>query len=310
MPWFKGNIHCHSCLSDGCATPEHVAKYYQFYDYDFISITDHNMFTPVDSHKTNNSFLGIPGCEYTAANYCHVLGLNLKNAVKPPVQFGKIDKIDSFSIEDSEKIYTLQDGVDQINAAGGIPVLCHPFWNWTYNWEVAEAVKNWKHFEVCNASPNCNSYPTPGGSHGDEMWDKLLSSGHRVFGVATDDAHEYYSPCDSHSPSAGRGYIVINAEKLDIDLIIKAFIAGDFYSSTGIDLDYYEFDRKKINIGIKRFETEKVWFQFFGEKGRELARNYGTESDYSIKGDEIYIRCRMSSCTGAFAWTQPVFIDN
>jgi len=30
MPWYKGNLHCHSSRSDGKATPEHVAKFYKF----------------------------------------------------------------------------------------------------------------------------------------------------------------------------------------------------------------------------------------------------------------------------------------
>lgn len=309
MPWFKGNIHCHSSNSDGRATAQNTAKFYKFNGYDFIGISDHNSLTPVENYANQAGITGIPCCEFTAPECCHVVGVNMKNSVSPEKEYDSKSIIKGFSAEESFKIRILQDGVDKINKNGGIPILCHPFWYWVYDWKIAAAVKNWKFFEICNASPDCNSYPTPAGSPGDEMWDNLLSSGHKVFGVASDDAHEYFSPYNPHSPCAGKGFIVVKSEKLEAESIVRSIIAGDFYASTGIELEEYEITRKQIKIKIKRYAREIVWFQFFGKNGKELAKTKGLEAVYEIGGSEEYVRCRMASSTGAYAWTQPVFIS-
>ena len=140
------------------------------------------------------------------------------------------------------------------------------------------------------------------------MWDILLSSGHKVLGVASDDAHEYFAPYNPHSSCAGRGFIVVKADKLEAKSIVRSIIAGNFYASTGIELEEYETSKSQIRIKIKRYARETVWFQFFGKNGKELAKTKGVEAVYEIGGSEEYIRYRMSSSTGTYAWTQPVFM--
>ena len=41
--WFKGNTHTHTLWSDGDAAPEWVVAWYKEHDYDFLSLTDHNI---------------------------------------------------------------------------------------------------------------------------------------------------------------------------------------------------------------------------------------------------------------------------
>lgn len=42
--WLKGNLHSHTTVSDGVYEPEEMAKDYAEHRYDFISMTDHNVF--------------------------------------------------------------------------------------------------------------------------------------------------------------------------------------------------------------------------------------------------------------------------
>ncbi|HEX3000373.1 MAG TPA: hypothetical protein VHR86_09090, partial [Armatimonadota bacterium] len=42
--WFRGQLHCHTYLSDGQAFPEQVAAIYKQRGYNFLAITDHNHF--------------------------------------------------------------------------------------------------------------------------------------------------------------------------------------------------------------------------------------------------------------------------
>ena len=39
--FFRGNIHCHSDLSDGQTSPEHVIGAYRDAGYDFLCLSDH-----------------------------------------------------------------------------------------------------------------------------------------------------------------------------------------------------------------------------------------------------------------------------
>ncbi|MCL5270929.1 MAG: hypothetical protein M1457_10380 [bacterium] len=42
--WYKGNIHCHSLYSDGNSFPECVVEWYKSRGYNFLALTDHNVF--------------------------------------------------------------------------------------------------------------------------------------------------------------------------------------------------------------------------------------------------------------------------
>lgn len=41
--WFKGNLHTHSLWSDGNDYPEMIVDWYVTHDYDFLSLSDHNI---------------------------------------------------------------------------------------------------------------------------------------------------------------------------------------------------------------------------------------------------------------------------
>lgn len=42
VPWFRGNLHCHTLWSDGDDLPESVAEWYRDNGYSFLAISDHN----------------------------------------------------------------------------------------------------------------------------------------------------------------------------------------------------------------------------------------------------------------------------
>ena len=42
MPWFKGNTHTHSYVSDGDTSPPEVCAWYAAHGFDFVCMTDHN----------------------------------------------------------------------------------------------------------------------------------------------------------------------------------------------------------------------------------------------------------------------------
>ena len=67
MPWFKGNTHTHSYVSDGDTSPPEVCAWYAAHGFDFVCMTDHNH--PFDATWLEGldiispSFLVIPGVD-------------------------------------------------------------------------------------------------------------------------------------------------------------------------------------------------------------------------------------------------------
>lgn len=55
---FMGDLHMHTCRSDGGQTPEKVASAYRGHGYDFLAITDHGRYYP--SLEAIDAFKGIP----------------------------------------------------------------------------------------------------------------------------------------------------------------------------------------------------------------------------------------------------------
>jgi len=206
----------------------------------------------------------------------------------------------------------LQDGVDKILAVGGIPFLCHPFWHWAYGWEMAAAVRGWRHVEICNASPDCNPQPLPGGDHQGEFWGGLLGAGHRVFGLATDDAHFHAGPFDPHRGLGGRGWITVKARSAAAPDLLAAIRDGHFYASTGVHFAEYAVDATSMRLALHSpFVGCVAAFEFYGGRdGSLLHRVVGEGAEYRFRGDEGHVRCQVVTTAGSRAWTQPVWLDD
>lgn len=301
MKWYKGTLHCHTSRSDGKATPLQVGQFYRMQGHNFLGVADHNRFTPPEEYANHVGLEGIPCCEYSGEACCHVVAVGVTESIAPTMI--KRRKPRSHTA-------ILQEGIDKTIAAGGVPVVCHPHWNWTLSANDISALKNCRHFEICNAGPDCNAHPVPGYEPGDNLWDELLTAGHRYYGLASDDAHDYFYPPTPRSPRGGTGFNVVRVPGLTKDNVIKAIRYGHFYASTGVILQDYRVTRKGISLKILNQTNERTVIQFFGSTGKELKCIQALDASYTFKGDEIYVRIRIGSTAGLWAWTQPVFLDD
>ncbi len=302
MKWFKGNVHCHTTNSDGQLSPREVAHYYKDMGFDFLGISDHFVLTNPKEYSNPPDIFPIPNCEYAGPGLEHALALWVNK---------DHERLSASDFAPDEPIGNIfQKLINIIKANNGIPVLCHPFWHWTFDFEDIKNVTGWKHFELCNAAPDCNSIPIPGFSPGDEMWDKLLTSGKIVYGLATDDAHLYNVPYRPLASLGGRGFIVVKANQLKTDSLRFAIENGHFYATTGLELDEYSLTEEKISVKIKIVHEHIASFEFIGTDGKILQHSIGTNAEYKFTGNEIYVRIRILSTTGMVLWTQPIFLDN
>ena len=75
--WLKGNLHSHTTVSDGVYEPKEMARDYAEHRYDFISMTDHNVFVPHQELEKEGLLL-LTGVEhdlaYSRTKCIHVVG--------------------------------------------------------------------------------------------------------------------------------------------------------------------------------------------------------------------------------------------
>jgi hypothetical protein len=293
---FKGNIHCHSNISDGVLSPTDVFKYYQNLNYDFIALTDHHNYpsdnsSEIRSLQENNTtginLLTIPGMERymgDESNNGHVNTLSSSVLVEELNQSGVGINPSEFS------------GIN--NTINKIRIINHPNSDgkgkeyWTdvrlatlqdYN-----GVEVWNHILAV------------------DVWDKLLSSDKKIWGFASDDCHDY-----GDDLICGTSFIRVFADVLTRDDIFSNIKNGNFYSEyipkgqSDIDLNI------SINNGIITVNTDigsTIQFISANSKLEKITVN-DTNLSYSPRGDEKYIRVEIIRLgPNSRAWSNPIFI--
>ncbi len=291
-------------------------------------------------------FLLIPSEEITDKNV-HVNATNIRELILP-------DK--SLDTTTSQQIIkALQHAFDAVHAQRvrtGVPMfahLNHPNFRWAITAEELMHIDHEQFFEVYNGHPTVFN-------HGDELhagtervWDIVLAErlGHLgkpvMYGLATDDSHNYHTDSPKASLS-GRGWVMVKAKELSADALVAAMEKGDFYASTGVELkalrsgvgrmalevkaeDCVEYviefigtrkgyDRKTVAVQAADGTEPRVTRKYSAEVGVVLASVKGPKAEYVLKGDELYVRARVtstkpmqSSPVGGeveMAWTQPL----
>lgn len=301
VQWFKGNTHTHTVNSDGDSTPDDVVKWYREHGYEFVVLTDHNFLTSIDGlnalHGANQKFLVVKGEELTdpsAGVPLHVNGLDVSREVR--AQGGE-------SVVD-----VLQRTVNAIRAAGGVPHINHPNFGWAITAEQLAQVKNTRLFEIYNGHPLVNNDGGGGVPGLEEVWDRLLSRGIQIYGLAVDDAHYFKQPGNPSVPGPGRGWVYVRAPRLEARALVDALDRGDFYSSTGVVLEDVRSDSRSMTVTVKADAWAKYRIQFIGKNGRLLREVPDTTATYTFDGSEGYVRARVLESNGRRAWVQPIVV--
>jgi hypothetical protein len=299
--WYKGNIHTHTTESDGDASPERVVGWYRRHNYDFLVLSDHNHRTILEHKPGRRRFkkpLMIPGEEVSASIKqgtvpVHINGIGISRVIEP-LDVGGV-------------VPTIQANVDAILAAGGIASLNHPNGFWAFDHEAIVQVTGATMMEVYNGWPGANNDGTLGHPGHEQMWDAVLSAGRAIFGVATDDSHNY-SDFTPMLANPGRGWAMVRAAELSQEAVIDGFASGNFYASTGIALTALDASQESVSLEIEQVRDWMYTTTFTGRDGVVLSEQVGLQANYRIEGDEGYVRATVRSSQGARAWTQPVFL--
>lgn len=309
-PFFKGNLHCHSTVSDGRLTHAQLVEAYRGNGYHFLCFSDHEMYTDMRSLDLDD-FIALPGVEWSCSlreddlwkKTHHVHGIRgtedmLARAAEKPFAHGAIlPRLTYRGIETAEEMS------GYLTARGCVTMYNHPLWSRTNPQDFGD-LKGFQLLEIYNHGCNLENHT----AFADVYWDQLLSAGVRICGVATDDNHNRGIPDDSFG-----GFIRVNAHGLSHDALMDAIVGGRFYSSNGPSIGqvgvqgghvFVECDAvHRINfvaggaIGLGRC--------FFSEDGEDSL----TGAAYELTGRESYVRVECVDRLGKVAWSNPLYPD-
>lgn len=337
--WYRGNTHVHAFKTPAAYPPELPTQWYSAHGFDFIVQTEHEWIVDPASIATPKGFLLIAGQEITQAvvddsaaigvRHTHVNGLGLSRVIMPVSRTTPnasalpVDEMWRKTAAQMTVAESIRRNVEQVREQAGVAQVNHPNLHWSVKPSDLLGIDGPYLLEIWNAFPRAvnnlggiadNGEATPST---EALWDELLSAGKVVWGVASDDAHDYEHFDNPDAPTPGKGWLMVRAAALTRDAILTALRRGNFYASTGVylkdvssDAGIYsirmDFPPRDVGYGARktRFETT-----FIGRHGRVLLKATGSAADYRLRGDEGYVRAVITDSDGHKAWTQPLFVD-
>lgn len=213
----------------------------------------------------------------------------------------------------------------------GQPILAHlnhPNFQWAITAEELAEVVEERFFEVYNGHPGIRHLGDEEHPGDEKIWDIANTirlsklDAEPLFGVATDDSHNYHGG----PVSPGRGWIMVKAESLNGDAIVRAMRAGEFYSSSGVTVNSFGYTAAKRLVEIEIEPVDGVTFttQLIGTRkehdessiGEVIEETTGISLSFEVPEDVLYVRATITSSRAhpnpSFegqmeqAWIQPV----
>jgi histidinol phosphatase-like PHP family hydrolase len=295
--FFRGNLHCHSNLSDGRCSPEAVVGAYRDTGYDFLCLSDHFeaeygwRITDTRAMRDEN-FTTLIGAELSSAPWedrdCYWV-----TAAGLPVDFEAPPKDDHAG------------AITRARAAGAFVVMLHPGLN---NLPLA-AAKRAPALDAVHAveiyNHNGAMAAIPDRADGAYMLDGLLESGRRLLVNAGDDAH-FGHPSDRFG-----GWIEVHSKHLDPELLIASMKAGRYYSTQGPSIRELLVDGNRLLV--RTSEAYAISLTTGGDRWQSGEERHGEDGSISEAEFDLtpfhgsYCRVTVVDPTGKRAWSNPIW---
>ena len=308
LRWFKGNTHVHTELCGHAdSTPAAVTQWYHERGYNFLCLSEHNQYVDpatVELPKNKRSdFMLIPGQEITGHHTIHTTALNTKSLV-------------DWRHKHEKKSEVIQNHVDGTHHAHGVPILNHPNFHYAISAEDMLPVKRLHLFELYNGHPGVNNLGDDKHPSTEQIWDTLLSAGALIYGVSSDDAHQFKKWAKNAS-NPGRGWIMVRSAAFTADAITQAIHRGDFYASSGVMLREVSFQDGRYRVVVDEAATARELaspilygrrinkddagerkagysITFIGPGGKILQTSQSTSAEFKVNQDSAYVRCKVT----------------
>lgn len=238
--YFKANLHTHTNISDGALSPEETIARYKAAGYSILSLTDHNVICD-HSDKSTEDFLLLTGVEVNIndefykptsgfwgktyhlnfiAKDPHNLWQPVSVIRKRPTAAPYEDLVDAESLPKVYDLEAINRMIAMGNEKGFLVMYNHPVWSRQYHDDYIGLKGLWA-MELRNTTCTRAGYD----ENNHFIYQDMLSAGMRLFPTGTDDAHGEKGMFGS--------WIMVGAEKLTYESVIKALETGDFYMSCG-----------------------------------------------------------------------------
>jgi len=316
--WLKGNTHVHAEPSGDSKTPiAEVLAWYQEAGYDFIALTDHNHVSEVGGMTAGQvavqreGLIVLAGVELTynpdvcdpappaLDGKCRIHANLIGPTARPE---GRIEWANRESLA---RIDTYQRALDRAAEWGGLVQLNHPTWHWGMTPELLIELgrRGVRMIEIANKQFMSWSEGDDTHASVETLWDAALSAGVTMWGVSSDDAHDYLDLELGTARYPAGGHFVMVWSSRDPESIVGALAAGRFYSSTGVLLSRAEVDGEALVVEISDDSPGEHVITFIGD-GKVLSWAHGRAASQSLAGAS-YVRAVVRREDGARAWVQP-----
>lgn len=295
----RGNLHTHSTESDGVLSPEEVCRRYQAEGYDFIALTDHfvGLFDYPITDTTafhNDRFTTILGAElHTGAmengHLWHIVAAGLPRDFAPP------DAPHFSPVKGSESAASI---TQRARDAGAFVAIAHPHWSGMSETDArtinaAHAVEIYNHGCIVDNDRG----------EGFMTLEHLLNGGRKLNLIATDDAH-------FNTPDFFGGWVMVKAMQNTPEALLASLKAGEFYSSTGPQINDIRFTDEGVEVDCSSAAT--VIIQGRGTSMATLHGSSMTTAQLSLDrlAGSPWIRVTVIDRAGKRAWSNPIWRED
>ena len=290
LPWYKANLHTHTTVSDGKATPEEAIRLYKEAGYSVLALTDHWRVTPGTEEKDflliSSSELDTNYTETAPVNECyHIVGIGIPADAD----------LSGYTKKEHPQVI-----IDKILSLGGCPILAHPQWSLDLPQRIA-SLKGLCAAEVYNT---VSGFPwNPDRADSSDVLDQAALLGAYLPQVASDDAHFY-------NGDQCRSYTMIQPKEFTVEGIKDALRNGAFYASRGPRVDQVEVTENQIIVTC----SECVGAVFYSNSPWVSNRSKNTPEGctkfvYDISKSDRFVRVEVIDKDGNRAYVSPIKIE-
>lgn len=283
-PFFKGNLHCHTTVSDGKLTPEECKAFYRSRGYDFLAITDHRRLSE-PTHMEDGMLL-LSGMEmdyFLPGEVVHLVGV------------GMTEEISGHDLSRNP-----QQCIDLYRKCGGRGILAHPAWSLN----TVGTLSGLRGLSAAEIYNSVSTYPW-NGDRADSSSVLDVAAAHGTFYnfVASDDSHCYEG-------EAGRSFTMVQADELTQESLFAAIDAGRFYCSQGPVIRQLSLEDGKVKVECSACERAIFYSNLAWTPGRCVTRSGLTSAEYTThpENGETFVRVQIMDAQGNSAWTNPIIL--
>lgn len=287
--WYRGNLHTHTTLSDGVKSPSEMAAIYRGAGYDFLALTDHDVYG-IHADLCRDDFLLLPGIELNfdlsdPAGYRqhHIVGIGLPG--KNTFRHGE-----RFAYPPSP---TPQDLIDALRAHGNLAIYAHPAWSHTAM-AVLQGLTGLAGMEIYNHTCEAGT----GTGYAEGYYDQLLWAGRRLACFASDDSHQYLE-------DYGGGWIMVKACALTHEAILAAIQTGSFYATNGPAIHDICLEGGRLHVACSPCRAVCCLGDTFPGMAWRSDQGALTQVDFDLYDAPAYLRVVCEDNQGHKAWSQP-----